>query len=218
MSSPVVPGDHLARVDADPVGQPDTPGCFEVPVEDGERVAHLDGRANGTQGVVLVEGRHAEHGHDRVTDVFLHGPTVPLHDGAHLAEVAGEQVPERLRIESEAESRRVDKIREQDCDRLPDVRRQWQRIKMIVEFYGSERANRHLRPSAGSRTSPKVAPKPHPLHRSPPSSACEWTPSRVVSSRGGSGLPRLSPWHAVDVMAAREKRLIDGAAQPPVLR
>ena len=119
----VVAGDHLAGVDADPVGQADAPARFELAVEDGECVAHLDGRPHRAQGVVLVEDRHAEHRHDRVTDVLLHDPAVPSDDGAQLAEVAREQVPERFRIEGEAEPRRVDEVGEEDRDRLADVRR-----------------------------------------------------------------------------------------------
>src|SRR3712207_6915792 len=41
------------------------------------------------------------HGHDRVTDVLLHGPAMLLDDGAHLAEVALEQVPQRFRVQGE---------------------------------------------------------------------------------------------------------------------
>src|SRR5215813_11118728 len=46
--------DYLAGIDADPTGQADAPARFELAVEDGERVAHLDGRPHGSQGVVFM--------------------------------------------------------------------------------------------------------------------------------------------------------------------
>src|SRR3712207_9155070 len=66
----------LAGVDADPAGQPDAPPGLQIAVEDGEPVAHLDGSPHRAQGIVLVEGGYAEHCHDRVTDVLLHGSAV----------------------------------------------------------------------------------------------------------------------------------------------
>ena len=60
-------GDDLARHDADPALQP----------EPGQRLPHLDGGSHRPQRVVLVDDRHAEHGHDRVTDELLHGAAVP---------------------------------------------------------------------------------------------------------------------------------------------
>ena len=129
MSLRVVAGDHLAGVDADPVGQADAPTRFELAVEDGECVAHLDRRPHRAQRVVLVEDRHAEHRHDRVADVLLHDPAVPSDDGAQLAEVAREQVPERFRIEGEAEPRGVDDVGEEDRDRLADVRGRFPRLR-----------------------------------------------------------------------------------------
>jgi hypothetical protein len=60
------PGHDLPGVDPDPSGD----------AELGQRVAHLERRAAGAQGVVLVRGRHAEDGHDRVADELLHRATV----------------------------------------------------------------------------------------------------------------------------------------------
>ena len=59
-------GDYLARHHTDP------------PLDSklGQRVAHLDRRPYRAQRVVLVYGRHAEHGHDRVPDELLHRPAV----------------------------------------------------------------------------------------------------------------------------------------------
>ena len=65
----------------------------ELLVQVGERVAHLDGRANGAERVVLVDGRDPEDGHHRVADVLLDGAAVALDHGAHRVEVAGHQRP-----------------------------------------------------------------------------------------------------------------------------
>ena len=116
-------GDYLAGVDADPTGQADAPARFELAVEDGECLAHLHGRPYRALRVIPVQSWHAEHRHDRVTDVSLHDPAVPSDDGAQLVEVAREQVLERFRIEGEAEPRRVDDVDEQNCNRLADVLR-----------------------------------------------------------------------------------------------
>ena len=65
----------------------------------GERVAHLDRRAHRPQRVVLVHDRDAEDGHHRVADELLDRAAVALDDRPHPLEVAGEQRPQRLRVE-----------------------------------------------------------------------------------------------------------------------
>jgi hypothetical protein len=71
----------------------------EVVAESGDLVDHLEGRAHGALGVVLVRGGRAPHGHDRVADelldhaaVALHrlcrGLEVPVEDGTHVLGVA----------------------------------------------------------------------------------------------------------------------------------
>lgn len=47
--------------------------------------------ADRSQGVVLVEGGDAEHGHDRVTDEFGHHSTVGLDHRPHGPEVVGHE-------------------------------------------------------------------------------------------------------------------------------
>ena len=99
----MVAGDHLAGVHADPGGQPDAPRTLELVVEGGECLAHLDRGPDRAQGVVLVQHRDAEDGHDRVADVLLDDAAMTLDDLAHRTEVARQQVPVRLRIELPAE-------------------------------------------------------------------------------------------------------------------
>ena len=91
------PRHHLAGHDADPPLQ----------AQLGQRVAHLDRRPHRAQRVVLVQHRHAEHGHHRVADELLHAAAVPLHDRLHPLEVAREQRTQPLGIERLAERRRA---------------------------------------------------------------------------------------------------------------
>ena len=69
MSLPVVAGNDLPGVDANPMSQLNAPTRFKLVVEYRECVAHLDGGAHRPQGVILVKHRHAKHGHDLVTAV-----------------------------------------------------------------------------------------------------------------------------------------------------
>ena len=80
----------LPSVDANPMSQLNAPNRLKLMVEGRKRIAHLDSGGYSPQGVILVKHRHAKHGHDVVTGGPLHDPTVPLDDGVHFVEVAGE--------------------------------------------------------------------------------------------------------------------------------
>ena len=103
MALRVVAGDHFAGVHADPGGEPDAPRTLELIVENVECLAHLDGGPDGAQGVVLVQHRDAENGHDRIADVLLNDAPMALDDLAHRIEVARQQVSVRLWIELPAQ-------------------------------------------------------------------------------------------------------------------
>ena len=60
----------------------------DVLVQLRERAAHLGGRADGAQGIVLVHFAEPEHRHDRVPDELLDRAAVALEDVAHPVEVA----------------------------------------------------------------------------------------------------------------------------------
>ncbi len=83
-----------------------------------QRVAHLGRRAQSAQRIVLVQHRHAEHGHDGVADELLHAAPVPLDDRLHRLEVAGEQRTQPLGIERLAEAGRTGHIAEENRHRL----------------------------------------------------------------------------------------------------
>ncbi len=94
--------DDLARVDAYPDSNPEL-------VDRGE---HLRGGPDGAQRVVLVQERHAEDRHHGIADELLDRPAVPLDDPFHAFEVAGEEIPQQLRVGPLPERRRADDVAE----------------------------------------------------------------------------------------------------------
>jgi hypothetical protein len=76
-------------------------------LELGQRVPHLDRRAQRAQGVVLVHGRHAEHGHHGVADELLDAASVALDNALHALEVGREQCAQPLGIDRFAERGRA---------------------------------------------------------------------------------------------------------------
>ena len=66
-----VAGNHLARVDAGPHLDPDTPVPLEVVVQAGELFTHLGRGADRAERVVFVDDRNPEDGHHRVSDELL---------------------------------------------------------------------------------------------------------------------------------------------------
>ena len=111
----------LAGVDPDAVLEPDPPDGFELHVDTVQGLAHLGGRSDGPQGIVLVLPRQAEHRHDRVPDVFLHHAAVPLEWGTQGGEVDVQHLTERLGVELLAKLSGVFDVAEDDRDGLPDV-------------------------------------------------------------------------------------------------
>jgi hypothetical protein len=110
--------DDLAARDADADAERRPAFCGELVVQVLELLAHLDRRLHRAQGVVLVDVRHAEDGHDRVADEFLYRAAVTLDRHAHRVVPASEDVSERLRVECFPERRRPDEVAEEDRDRL----------------------------------------------------------------------------------------------------
>ncbi len=140
-----VPGDDLAGVDAGSVLQANAPASLEPRVELDERVLHLERGADGAEGVVLVEHRETEHGHDRVADVLLHGPAVALEHGAHPVEVLAQDLAERLGVQRLAEARRALQVAEDDRDGL---------AHLLRDRVGHELACRRSRTGGSGRGSP----------------------------------------------------------------
>ena len=90
----------------------------EVGVQLSKRVLDLGRRADGAERVVLANGGHPEHGHDRVADELLHRAAVALERGLDGLEVPPHDVAKELRVEALAEGRRAGDVGEQDRDDL----------------------------------------------------------------------------------------------------
>ena len=99
----------LASVDADP----------RLHAELRQGSAHLVGGADGSQRVVLVDVRDAEHRHDGVPHELLNGAAVCLDDPTHALEVAGEQGTHGFGVHGLAERCRAGDVAEEDADNLP---------------------------------------------------------------------------------------------------
>ena len=102
--------ERLARVDRDPDLER---GLLDGPVADRERCAY------GALRVVLVRGRRAEDGHDRVADELLHGAAVPLELGSQARLIRREHAADVLGVEPFRLGGEPDEIHEDDRDRLP---------------------------------------------------------------------------------------------------
>ena len=78
-ASPIVAGDHLARVDPDPGGEVEPVLAAQLGGVLGDVVEHPQRREAGAPGVVLVGDRGAEDGHDPVAGEFVDGALEAVH-------------------------------------------------------------------------------------------------------------------------------------------
>ncbi len=104
----VEPDERLAGGDADSQLE----SFLERELADRER------RADGPLGIVLVRGRGAEQGHDRVSDELLDGAAVPLELGAHALVVGPQERLDVLRIHRFGTGGEADEVAENDRDDL----------------------------------------------------------------------------------------------------
>ena len=117
-----VASDHLSGVDADAKPDPRAEPAVELIVQGLQPPEHLGGGADGAQRVVLVGDRHAEDGHDGVSDELLHRAGVVLDRHPHLVEVAKHHLAHGLRLEPLAKSGGTGHVAEKDRDRLASLR------------------------------------------------------------------------------------------------
>ena len=107
--------EHLTRLDAELHGDLDSAVALQLRAQRGARVTQLDGGADRTQRVVLVQLGHAEDPYDRVADEPLHRAPMPLdHRAAHL-HIAVQQPVHRFRIEPLGQPRRTHEVGEDDA-------------------------------------------------------------------------------------------------------
>ena len=92
--------DDLAGIDPGAVLQADAVVLLEPFVDHLEGFAHLRGRPDRAQGVVLMQPWQSEDSHDRVADVLLDRPAMSDEDGTHPLEVDREDLAERLAVQA----------------------------------------------------------------------------------------------------------------------
>ena len=109
-------GDHLPRVHSDPERQPCPVLALELVVEVAGSLAQRGCGTHGAKGVVFVQHRHAEDGHDRVADELLDHAAVLLDRAPGRVVVPGQHPAEHLRIEPFTHRGRVGQVAEEDGD------------------------------------------------------------------------------------------------------
>ena len=76
----------------------DAGACLDPGGQPGDSVDEVQRRAHGAFGVVLMRGRGAPDGHDRVADELLDGAAVAPDDLAREVEIARQQLARLLRV------------------------------------------------------------------------------------------------------------------------
>jgi hypothetical protein len=98
---------------------------LELVIKLAKSVSHVSGRSHGSEGVILVQSRNAEHGQHSVADELLDRAAVPLEHRTHLGVVAGHYAPNRFRIEALSHAGRTGQITEDQRDGLSCLGRGW---------------------------------------------------------------------------------------------
>ena len=108
--------DGLARGHADPQVEPHSVFAFEERIELLQALPHRQRGSHRPLGVVLVDPRHAEDGHDGIARVFLDGAAEGLDLLAHLVEEGRQHGAELLGVVPGGKLGRPDEIGEQHGD------------------------------------------------------------------------------------------------------
>ena len=116
---PFLVHEHLARLHADPHRELRPALRGEPAVQLGEDRLHLDRRADGALGVVLVRPRHAEDGQDGVAHELLEEPLVATDLLGQSVERPADDGLDHLRILAFRERRRPDEVGEEGGRVLP---------------------------------------------------------------------------------------------------
>ena len=117
-----IAGDHAlvtgAQVDRGLARQDTRPG-LDARTERADRIDKLESGPDASLGIVLVGDRGAPDRHDGIADELLHRAAVPLDDVTGELEVAGQELPDGLRIATLGQRREPDEIREQHRHQPP---------------------------------------------------------------------------------------------------
>ena len=114
--------EDLAGVDPDPDREGHAEAALEVLGQGSEPVGDLGRRTDCPCGIVLADPWHAEHGHDRVADVFLDRAAPGLDGRGGQREVVTEDRADALGIEPLAERGRIGEVHEHGRDQFSLVR------------------------------------------------------------------------------------------------
>ena len=115
--------DDLAGVDAHSNLQGDAEGRHEVLVQAGDGLTQLTRCARRSQGIILVDGRHAENRHHGVADELFDGRAMSLEAGAGSLEVTSHDRAEGFGVELLSHRRRPGDVGEENRDDLPCLAR-----------------------------------------------------------------------------------------------
>jgi hypothetical protein len=158
--------DDVAAVDADPHVEPE-------PLDAG---AEVDCRPNGPQGVVLVQLRNAEDGHDGVADELLDRSAVALERPSRRIEVALLQQSNGLGVETFRPARVAHHVAEEDGDDLAYLR-----------VLGHVAASATARSVSASRVETSIVVAPDSRHAASRSAIRSRGPTSAISSTSASG-------------------------------
>ena len=189
------PRHHLAGVERRPQLEPDPVVGLQSFVQRHERLAHVPGRADGPQGVVLVQHRDPEHAHHRVADELLDGPAVTLDDGFRRREVPRHRAAQAFRIELVAERRRPRHVGAENSDRLPRLPHRSVRRERLCARVAEARALRVFVPATCANR--------HKIQCT--AATAEWKDEASTTARSRGGYP-WPPHGAVVGRASRGRR------------
>ena len=119
VGSPSEIDQDLAGLDADTQGELGSALGPQLGRELGHRGLHLERGADGSFGIVLVDGRHAEDGQHRVAGELLDEAFVARDLDAQPVEHPADERLDVLRVETLVEAREADDVGEDDRRDLP---------------------------------------------------------------------------------------------------
>lgn len=145
---------HLARMHADSRGEVDAVARALLDADPAQRVAHVDRRAAGAEGVLFHRHRRAEHRHDAVADHAVDGAAIPMDRIDHGVHGGLEQFARALRVLVEDQPGRAADVGEQHRQRLAflgaDRRRGSQRLAAVVAEARARESGRRASGTPGS--------------------------------------------------------------------
>ena len=173
--------------------------CSSSVVQGGQGALALGGRLDRSQRVVVVPDRQPEDRHDGVADDLLDRAAVRLEHRAHLVEVAGQDLAQRLRIEPLAERRRALEVRGDDRREPADLGRRRLRLASVPQAPHRRKRSGIVRAAGRAASSPWPESSGRGRPRSPARHAAgqrtmrAWPPSGRLDPLVSEALAGLPP-------------------------